>query len=66
MLAVDEAGFWGSEAGSICALRGDVWQLLSSGVSASAVRWTTPVTAVSEPGGETEVSFGNAAAESYD
>jgi 2-polyprenyl-6-methoxyphenol hydroxylase-like FAD-dependent oxidoreductase len=66
MFAVDEAGFWGSEAGSICALRGDVWQLLSSGVSASAVRWATPVTAVSEPGREIEVSFGNAAAESYD
>jgi hypothetical protein len=49
MFAVDEAGFWGSEAGSICAPRGDVWQLLSSGVSASAVRWATPVTAVSEP-----------------
>jgi 2-polyprenyl-6-methoxyphenol hydroxylase-like FAD-dependent oxidoreductase len=66
MFAVDEAGFWGSEAGSICALRGDVWQLLSSGISASAVRWATPVTAVSEPGPEIEVSFGNAAAESYD
>jgi 2-polyprenyl-6-methoxyphenol hydroxylase-like FAD-dependent oxidoreductase len=66
LFAIDEAGFWGTDAGSICALRGDVLELLRSGVSASAVRWGTTVSAVSERGQQVEVSFPGTDAESYD
>jgi 2-polyprenyl-6-methoxyphenol hydroxylase-like FAD-dependent oxidoreductase len=66
LFAIDEAGFWGADAGSICALRGDVLELLRSGVSASAVRWGTTVSAVSERGQQVEVGFPDTDAESYD
>jgi hypothetical protein len=39
LFAIDEAGFWDAGAGSICALRGDVLELLRADVSMSAVRW---------------------------
>ena len=66
LFAIDEAGFWGPDAGSICALRADVLELLRSGVPASAVRWGTTVSAVSERGDQVEVSFPDTDAESYD
>jgi 2-polyprenyl-6-methoxyphenol hydroxylase-like FAD-dependent oxidoreductase len=66
LFAIDEAGFWGADAGSICAQRGDVLELLRSGVSTSAVRWATTVSAVSERGQQVEVSFPDTDAESYD
>ena len=66
LFAIDEAGFWGPDAGSICALRADVLELLRSGVPASAVRWGTTVSAVSERGDQVEVSFPDTEAESYD
>jgi len=50
LFAVDEAGFWGPDTGSLCAYRGDVVELLRSGLAASAVRWETTVTGVSEDG----------------
>jgi 2-polyprenyl-6-methoxyphenol hydroxylase-like FAD-dependent oxidoreductase len=66
LFAIDEAAFWGPDAGSICALRGDVLELLCSGVSASAVRWGTTVSAVSERGQQVEVNFHDTDAERYD
>jgi 2-polyprenyl-6-methoxyphenol hydroxylase-like FAD-dependent oxidoreductase len=66
LFAVDEAGFWGAGAGSICALRGDVLELLRSCISESAVRWGTTVSAISQHGPEVEVSFRDADPESYD
>jgi hypothetical protein len=57
LFAIDEAGFWGADVGSICAMRGDVLELLRSGVSASAMHWGTAVSAVSERGQQVEVSF---------
>jgi len=66
LFAVDEAGFWGPDHGSVCALRGDVLDLLRSGVSASGIRWGTTVRALSERERKVEVSFQNADPESYD
>ena len=66
LFAVDEAGFWGADHGSVCALRGDVLDLLRSGVSASGIRWGTTVRALSERERKVEVSFQNADPESYD
>jgi 2-polyprenyl-6-methoxyphenol hydroxylase-like FAD-dependent oxidoreductase len=66
LFAIDEAGFWGADAGSICALRGDVLELLRLGVSASAVRWGTTVSAVLEREDQVEVSFPDTDAENYD
>lgn len=66
LFAVDEAGFWGADAGSICALRGDILELLRSCISESAVRWGTTVIAVSQDGPVVEVSFRDADPESYD
>jgi 2-polyprenyl-6-methoxyphenol hydroxylase-like FAD-dependent oxidoreductase len=66
LFAIDEAGFWGDDVGSVCALRGDVLELLRSGLSASAVHWGTTVSAVSELGQQVEVSFHDGNAESYD
>jgi len=66
LFAVDEAGFWGPDHGSVCALRGDVLDLLRSGVSASGIRWGTSVRALSERERKVEVSFQNADPESYD
>jgi 2-polyprenyl-6-methoxyphenol hydroxylase-like FAD-dependent oxidoreductase len=70
LFAVDEAGFWGAGAGSICALRGDVLELLRSCISDSVVRWATTVSAISQHGiphgPEVEVSFRDADPESYD
>jgi 2-polyprenyl-6-methoxyphenol hydroxylase-like FAD-dependent oxidoreductase len=66
VFAVDEAGFWGPDAGSRCAFRGDVVELLRSGLEASAVRWETMVTGVSEYGRHVEVGLRDADPESYD
>jgi len=66
LFAVDEAGFWGPDAASMCAFRGDVVSLLRSGLAESAVRWKTTVTAVSESSRLVEVSFAAAESESYD
>lgn len=48
LFAIDEAGFWDADAGSICALRGDVLELLRADVSMSAVRWGAAVSAVAD------------------
>ena len=66
LFAVDEAGFWGPDAGSLCAYRGDVVELLRSGLAASAVRWETTVTGISEDGRQVEVALQDADPESYD
>jgi 2-polyprenyl-6-methoxyphenol hydroxylase-like FAD-dependent oxidoreductase len=66
LFEIDEAGFWSADAGSICALRGDVLELLRSTVPAAAVRWRTTVRGVSESGAQVAVSFGDTDAESYD
>jgi 2-polyprenyl-6-methoxyphenol hydroxylase-like FAD-dependent oxidoreductase len=66
LFAIDEASFWSADAGSICALRGDVLELLRADVSMSAVRWGKAVSAVVERGDQVEVSFPDTDAESYD
>lgn len=66
LFAIDEASFWDADAGSICALRGDVLELLRAEVSMSAVRWGKGVSAVVERGKQVEVSFHDTEVERYD
>jgi len=66
LFAIDESSFWDSDAGSICALRGDVLELLRADVSMSAVRWGKAPSDVVERGDQVEVSFPGTDAESYD
>ena len=57
LFAIDEASFWDSDAGSICALRGDVLELLRADVSMSAVHWGKAPSDVAERGDQIEVSL---------
>ena len=66
LFAVDEAGFWGKGAGSVCARRGDVIDLLRVDAAPSVVRWDTTVTAVAEIGHTVEVTFSGSDTEGYD
>jgi 2-polyprenyl-6-methoxyphenol hydroxylase-like FAD-dependent oxidoreductase len=66
LFAVDEAGFWGEGAGSVCARRGDVIDLLRGGTAPAAMRWDTTVSTVADAGQTVEVSFSGSHTESYD
>jgi 2-polyprenyl-6-methoxyphenol hydroxylase-like FAD-dependent oxidoreductase len=65
LFAIDEAGFWDADAGSICALRGDVLELLRADVSMSAVRWGT-AERCSRPRGPGRSQSHDTEAECYD
>jgi 2-polyprenyl-6-methoxyphenol hydroxylase-like FAD-dependent oxidoreductase len=66
LFAVDEAEFWGEGAGSVCARRGDVIDLLRADAARAVVRWGTTVAAVAQAGQTVEVSFSGSDTESYD
>jgi 2-polyprenyl-6-methoxyphenol hydroxylase-like FAD-dependent oxidoreductase len=66
LFAVDETEFWGEGAGSVCARRGDVIDLLRPDPAQAVVRWGTTVAAVAEAGPAVEVSFSGLDTESYD
>jgi 2-polyprenyl-6-methoxyphenol hydroxylase-like FAD-dependent oxidoreductase len=66
LFAVDEARFWRDGAGSVCARRGDVIDLLRADTAPTVLRWGTTVSAVAEAGQTVEVSFSGSETESYD
>jgi 2-polyprenyl-6-methoxyphenol hydroxylase-like FAD-dependent oxidoreductase len=66
LFAVDEAGFWGEGAGSVCARRGDVIDLLRADTTSAAVRWRATVVGVAQVEQTVEVSFSDSDTETYD
>jgi 2-polyprenyl-6-methoxyphenol hydroxylase-like FAD-dependent oxidoreductase len=66
LFAVDEAGFWGPDAPSVCLRRGALVGILGSDGVAAKVRWRTTVLGVASDGQRVRVDLGQAPSEVHD
>ena len=66
LFAVDEAGFWGPDAPSVCIRRGDLINILLSGRVAAKVRWGTTVLGVAPVGDRVRVDLRQLPSEIHD
>jgi 2-polyprenyl-6-methoxyphenol hydroxylase-like FAD-dependent oxidoreductase len=66
LFAVDEAGFWGPDAPSVCVRRGDLINILGSDGVAAKIRWGTTVLGVAPVGDRVRVDLGQAPSEVHD
>jgi 2-polyprenyl-6-methoxyphenol hydroxylase-like FAD-dependent oxidoreductase len=65
LFAVDEAGFWGPDAPSVCVRRGDLIDILGSDGVTAKTRWGTTVLGVAPDGQRVRVDLGQAQSEVY-
>ena len=66
LFAVDEAGFWGPDAPSVCIRRGDLIKILGSDGVAARTRWGTTVLGVAPLEGRVRVDLRRALSEVHD